>query len=82
MSNLKLKTSADLRAALLHTIEGVLEGRVNVAQANAVAKTAAQLHNSIRQDWDMAVYAAESLSYEQATLVADVMAEPKALEAQ
>lgn len=44
------------------TIEGVLEGRVNVAQANAVVGLSGELHKSIRQEWDMRVYANEHLT--------------------
>ena len=58
----KLVTAADLRGVLLATIEGVLEGRVNVAQANAVIGASGELHKSIRQEWDMRVYANENLS--------------------
>lgn len=62
MKNRKLVNAQDLRGSLLATIEGVLEGRVNVAQANAVAGLSAELHKSIRQEWDMRVYANENLN--------------------
>jgi len=58
----KIGTSSDLRAILLASIEGVLEGRVNVGQANAVIGLSTELHKSIRQEWDMRVYASENLS--------------------
>lgn len=61
MSERKLVSACDLRGVLLATIEAVLEGRVNVAQANAVAGLSAELHKSIRQEWDMRVYANEHL---------------------
>jgi hypothetical protein len=64
MKERKLVTAADLRGALLASIEGVLEGRVNVAQANAVVGLSGELHKSIRQEWDMRVYANENLSLE------------------
>lgn len=64
MNNRKLVTAADLRGALLSAIEGVLEGRVNVSQANAVVGLSGELHKSIRQEWDMRVYANENLSLE------------------
>jgi len=60
----KLVNAADLRGALLATIEGVLEGRVNVSQANAVIGLSGEVHKSIRQEWDMRVYANENLSLE------------------
>ena len=60
----KITTASDLRSVLLASIEGVLEGRVNVAQANSIAALSSELHKSIRQEWDMRVYANENLSYE------------------
>ena len=62
MASRKITTANDLRGALLAAIEGVLEGRVNVAQANAVAALSGELHKSIRQEWDMRVYANENLT--------------------
>lgn len=62
MNTRKLVRAADLRGALLATIEGVLEGRVNVAQANAVVGLSTEVHKSIRQEWDMRVYASENLN--------------------
>tara|TARA_R110000868_G_C10576200_1_gene738203 strand:- start:366 stop:608 length:243 start_codon:yes stop_codon:yes gene_type:complete len=58
----KIITASDLRGALLASIEAVLEGRLNVAQANAVVGLSGELHKSIRQEWDMRVYANENLS--------------------
>jgi hypothetical protein len=40
----------------------VLEGRVNVGQANAIVGLSAELHKSIRQEWDMRVYASENIT--------------------
>ena len=57
----KLVTADDLRGALLASIEAVLEGRINVGQANAVVGLSCELHKSIRQEWDMRVYANENL---------------------
>ena len=62
MNERKIITANDLRGALLASIEGVLEGRVNVSQANAVVGLSGELHKSIRQEWDMTVYANENLS--------------------
>lgn len=59
-----LVTGSDLRGALLATIEAVLEGRINVSQANAVAQLSGELHKSLRQEWDMRVYANEHLTLE------------------
>lgn len=60
----KLVNANDLRGALLATIEGVLEGRVNVSQASAVAELSCEVHKSLRQEWDMRVYANENLTLE------------------
>lgn len=62
MSNRKIVNANDLRGALLASIQGVLEGKVNVAQANAITGLSTELHKSIRQEWDMRVYANENLS--------------------
>ena len=68
-TNRKLVNATDLRGALLATIEGVLEGRVNVAQANAVALLSGELHKSIRQEWDMRIYANENLNLESGRVI-------------
>ena len=70
MINRKLITAADLRGALLTTIQGVLEGKINVAQANAVASLSEEVHKSIRQEWDMRVYANENLTLKSARVIA------------
>lgn len=57
----KITTPAEHRALLLASIEAVACGRMNVAQANAVVGLSAEVHKSIRQEWDMRVYAAENL---------------------
>ena len=49
MNTRKIVTANDLRGALLATIEGVLCGKVNVAQANAVSALSGELHKSIKQ---------------------------------
>ena len=65
----KIVTASDLRGALLGTIEALLEGRINVAQANAAAALSAEVHKSIRQDWDMRLYANEHLQLEAGRVV-------------
>lgn len=69
MTNRKIVTAQDLRGVLLATIEGVLEGRVNTSQANQVAQLSAEFHKSLRQEWDMKVYANENLTIEHGRLV-------------
>lgn len=61
MKERKIVTASDLRGVLLASIEAVLEGRLNVAQANAVVGLSGELHKSIRQEWDMRIYANENL---------------------
>lgn len=58
----KIVTANDLRGALLASIEGVLEGRLSIGMANAVVGLSGELHKSIRQEWDMRVYANENLN--------------------
>lgn len=65
----RISSPGDLRAVLLLTIEGVLEGRVSVSQANAVSSLAAQVHSSISKEWDMRCYAAENLALEKGEVV-------------
>ena len=62
VQEIKITSPEDLRAILLATIEGVLEGRVNVAQGNVIASLSGELHKSIKQQWDMSVYSTENLS--------------------
>lgn len=69
MNPRKIITANDLRGALLASIEGVLEGRINVSQANAVVGLSGELHKSIRQEWDMRVYANENLNLEAGRVV-------------
>lgn len=69
----KITSPAELRAVLLATIEGILEGRVSVPQANSVASVAEEVHKSIRQEWDMRCYAAENLTIEGGLIVQKVL---------
>lgn len=64
MTKRAIVNASDLRGALLATMQGVLEGRITVAQANSVAQLSGELHKSIRQEWDMRVYANEHLTLE------------------
>jgi len=65
----KIGSPAELRAILLQTMVGVVEGRCNVSQANAVVGLSGEVHKSIRQEWDMRVYAAENLTIHQARIL-------------
>jgi len=62
MSKRKITTAEDLRGALLATIQGLIEGKVTVASANAVVGCSGELHKSLRQEWDMRCYANQNLS--------------------
>ena len=62
-----IATPARLRGVLLEALVGVLEGRVNVAQANAVAGLSGEVHKSIRQEWEMYQYS-ENVSLARARL--------------
>ena len=65
----KITTPHEHRALLLAAMEAVCEGRMNVSQANALVGLSGEVHKSIRQEWDMRVYAAENLTIEQSRVV-------------
>ena len=69
MSDTILATPAELRAVLLHGIVAVIEGRINVSQANAIVGLSSEVHKSIRQEWDMSVYMSENIEYKRAELI-------------
>jgi hypothetical protein len=58
---------AELRSVLLMSIEKVISGQMNVPQANAVVGLSAEVHKSIRQQYDMTVYAVENLGMRNGT---------------
>ena len=61
LRELMITDPAKHRAFLLLTMEGVLRGAINVAQANAIASLSSEVHKSIRQQWDMQTYAEDAL---------------------
>lgn len=65
----KIVTAADLRGVLLAAIEGVLAGRVNVPQANSVVGLSGEIHKSLRQEWDMCVFANDKLSLDKGRII-------------
>lgn len=69
MNNNKITSPAEHRALLLAAMEGLLESRVSVPMANALASISSEVHKSIRQEWDMRVYAAENLSLESGKVI-------------
>jgi len=69
MKSNKITSPEDHRALLLASMEAVCEGRMNINQANAITGLSAEVHKSIRQEWDMRVYAAENLTLEHGKVV-------------
>jgi len=51
--HMKINSPAELRSILLQCMEKVIEGKMSVNQANAVAALSAEAHKSIRQQWEM-----------------------------
>ena len=51
------RTSAGLRCALFDELDGLREGRVNATRANAVAKLATTIVETVRMELDVAKYA-------------------------
>ena len=68
MSENKITTPQELRATLLASIEKVVQGQMTVQQANAVANLSSELHKSIKQDFELRVYAAQNMSIENGDL--------------
>lgn len=59
MEKVTIKAPEDQRKLLLDAMVALVEGRMNVAQANALAALSCEVHKSIRQQFDILVYAAE-----------------------
>ena len=57
-----INSPSELRRALLDCIAATIEGRLDVARLNAIVGASAELHKSIKQQWDMKIYAAEHLA--------------------
>ena len=57
---MKINSPAELRSILLQTMTSLLEGKVSVPQANAVAALSTEAHKSIRQQWDMTLHLIEN----------------------
>lgn len=65
----KITNASELRAVLLGAMEAVIEGSMNVSQANALVGISSEVHKSIRQEWDMRVYAAENIAVQKAQVL-------------
>ena len=57
-----IRSASEHRAFLLAMMVRVCEGKASVAMANAVVGLSGEFHKSMRQEWDMLVYADEHLS--------------------
>ena len=69
MKQNKITSPGEHRAILLASMEALLEGRLNVPIANALTSLSAEVHKSLRQEWDMRVYAAENLTFDHGRVV-------------
>ena len=56
-----IKAPEDFRAVLMNTALGVLEQRISVSQANAVASLSVEIHKSIRQEFEMRCYVSKDV---------------------
>ena len=72
----RITAPEELRAMLLECAVRVMEGRINIGQANAIAGLSAEVHKSVRQEWEMRVYAAENLTIEQQRLIVRGLPDP------
>lgn len=60
----RIETPEEWRALLMGCAVGVLDGRVNIQQANSVVGLSTEVHKSLRQQWDMQCYVAENILIE------------------
>jgi CYTH domain-containing protein len=65
----RIETPAEWRALLMQTAVGVLDQRVNVSQANAVVGLSTEVHKSIRQEFEMRCFAADSIDIKDGKVV-------------
>lgn len=70
-----ITSPAALRAVLLQSIEKVMCGKMSVPQANAVASLSAEVHKSVRQEYDMTMYALQQLGMRDGTNILELDAE-------
>lgn len=57
-----INNAEDQRRLLLDAMVALVEGRINVAQANALANLSGEVHKSIRQQFDMLCYASDNFT--------------------
>jgi len=65
----KINNPAEHRAFLLSAMEAVVEGRINVGQANAIVGISSEFHKSIRQEFEIRAYAAENVQIHNGNVV-------------
>jgi len=58
---LTIRSAEEHRALLLVAMVAVCDGRMSIPQANALVGLSAEVHKSIRQQWDMLLYASDNL---------------------
>jgi hypothetical protein len=50
-------------------MEALLCGKLNVAMANALAGMSGEVHKSLKQEWNMRVFAAENLTLDHGQVI-------------
>ena len=63
-----IRNPAELRSLLAQSIVALLEGRIDIGRANAIVGLSSEMHKSMKQEWDMRCYVAESLHLEGANI--------------
>ena len=64
-----IKSPDEWRGMLMSAAVAVLDGRVNIAQANSVIGLSTEVHKSLRQEWDMRRYVSESITINHGRLI-------------
>ena len=49
---MKIDNSAQLRAILLQAMTLLIEGKISVAEANALSNLSAEQHKSLKENWE------------------------------
>ncbi len=56
-----IKSADEHRRLMLDAMVALVEGRMNIGQANALSSLSAEVHKSLKLEFDMVSYAAENL---------------------
>lgn len=78
----KITTANDLRGALLGSIEKLLNNEINIGQANAIVGLSAELHKSIKQEWEMRKEANEIYAMDKSEVIALLVGEKDGVHAE